>query len=122
MLFGERALVLLGGRTLSSVGGFEVFSAVKSGINGPHSGPDHRHGGSKDSHYDCRQRMRRARKEYPDANDGSRNSGYWRPKAEKQKYARDSRNQIREAQRQSSAFKEMRGPVIEEDGARQHAL
>ena len=54
----RKALVLLGGRTLSSVGGFEVLSAVESGINGPHSGPDHRHGGSKDSHYDCRQRMR----------------------------------------------------------------
>ena len=66
--------------------------------------------------------MRRARKEHPDANDGNRDSGDWRPKAEKQKYARDSRNQIREARRQFSVFKEMRGPVIDQNRARQHAL
>ena len=30
--------------------GFEVLSSVESGINGPHSGPDHRNGGSEDSH------------------------------------------------------------------------
>jgi hypothetical protein len=100
----------------------QVFSAVESGIDGPHAGSDHRRGGSKDRHYDCRQRMRRACKEYPDTNDGNRDSGEWRPKAEKQKYARDSRNQIREAGHQSSSFKEMRGSAIEQNRAREHAL
>lgn len=73
---GEEGVSTFGGieRCLVSWG-FEVLPAVESGINGPHAGPDHRHGGSKDSHYDCRQRMRRARKEYPDANDGNRDSG-----------------------------------------------
>ena len=120
---GEESVSTFGGieRCLAS-GVFEVLSSVESGIDGPHAGSDHRRGGSKDSHYDCRQRMRRARKEYPDTNDGNRDSGEWRPKAEKQKYARDSRNQIREARHQSSAFKEMRGPVIDQNRARQHAL
>ena len=108
------------GRLASRV--FEVLSSVEPGIDGPHAGSDHRRGGSKDRHYDCRQRMRRARKEYPDANDGNRDSGEWRPKPEKQKYARGSRNQIRKARRQSSVFKEMRGPVIHQNRARQHAL
>ena len=74
---------------------FEMFSAVESGIDGPHAGSDHRRGGSKDRHDDCRQRMRRARKEDPDANDGNRDSGEWRPEPEKQKYSRDRRYQIR---------------------------
>ena len=30
----------------------QVFSAVEFGINRPHSGSDHRHGGSKDSQHD----------------------------------------------------------------------
>jgi len=101
---------------------FEVLSPVESGIDGPHPGSDHRRSGSKDRHYDCRQRMRGARKEYPDANEGNRDSGDWRPKPEKQKYARDSRNQIRKARHQSSVFKEMRGPVIHQNRARQHPL
>ncbi len=67
--------------------------------------------------------MRRARKEeYPDAIDGDGNPGEWRPKAKKEKNARDSRNQKWEIRRQSSVFKEMRGPVIDQDRARQHAL
>ena len=66
--------------------------------------------------------MRRARKEHPDASDGNGGSGEWRPKAEKQKNARDSRNEIKEAQRQSVAFKDMRGPAIDQNRARQHAL
>ena len=119
----RRALVLLGGikRWLASRV-FEVLSAVESGIDRPHAGSDHRRGGSEDSHYDCRQRMRRGRKEYPDPNNGNRDSGEWRPKAEKQKYASDSRNQIREARQQSSVFKEMRDTVIDQNRARQHAL
>jgi hypothetical protein len=77
----------------------EVLSSVESSVNGPQSGSDHRHCGSKDSHYDCRQRMRRARKEYPDANDGNRDSGEWRPQANKEKYARNRRDQIGEGRR-----------------------
>ena len=53
----------------------EVFPAVESSINGPHSRPDHRHCGSEDSHDDCGERMPRRRKEYPDPGDGSRDSG-----------------------------------------------
>jgi hypothetical protein len=76
VLLGEESVSTFGGIERRLVpGGFEVLSSVESGINGPHSGPDHRNGGSEDSHYDCRQRMRRARKEYPDANDGNRDSG-----------------------------------------------
>ena len=93
VLLGEEKVSTFGGieRRLSS-GVLQVLSAVEPGIDRPHAGSDHRRAGSKDSHYDCRQRMRRARKEYPAANDGNRDSGEWRPKAEKQKYARDSRD------------------------------
>lgn len=101
---------------------FEVLSSVEPGIDGPCAGSDHRCGGSKDGHYDSRQRMRRAHKEYPEASDGNRDSGEWRPKAEKKKYARDSRNQIREVRLHSSVFQEMRGPVVDQNRARQHAL
>ena len=66
--------------------------------------------------------MRRAGKEYPDASDSNRDSGEWRPKAEKQKYARDNRNQIKKVRRQSVVFKDMRGPAIEQNRARQYAL
>jgi hypothetical protein len=66
--------------------------------------------------------MRRARTEYPDLDNGNRNSGEWRPKTNNEEYARDSRNQIREAGHQSSSFKEMRGSAIEQNRARQHAL
>ena len=100
----------------------QVFSAVESSINGPHAGPDHRNRGSKDRHYDCGKRMRRARKEHPDANDGNRDSGDWRPKAEQQEYARDSGNQIWEARRESIALNHMRGSVIDQNRAREHAL
>ncbi len=119
----RRTLVLLGGlKHFLASRVFEVLSAVESGINGPHSGSDHRHCSSEDSHYDCRQRMRRARKEYPDANDGNRDSGDWRPKAQKQKYARNGRDQMGEIGCQFSVFKEMRRPKIEQNRARQHAL
>jgi hypothetical protein len=102
---------------------FEVLSAVESGINGPHSRSDHRHGSSKDNHYDCRQRVRRAdREEYPDPNDSNHGSGYWRPKAEKQKYCRDRRHQERHSCRQAGDFKKVRDPIKEDDRARQYAL
>ena len=57
----------------------EVFSSVEFGIDRPDAGSDHRRAGSEDSHYDCCQRMCRAQKEYPDPNDGNRDSGEWRP-------------------------------------------
>ncbi len=67
--------------------------------------------------------------EFPDhANDiqdlysCNRNSRHWRPEPQKEKYARDSRNQIRESGPHSSSFNEMRGPAIEQNRARRHAL
>ncbi len=99
---------------------FEVLSAVKSGINGPHSGSDHRHRGAQPSQHDCGQRKRRA--EYPDLYNGNRDAGYWRPEAKKEQCARDSRYNMREAGSQSSCFKEMRGSAIEQKRARQYAL
>jgi hypothetical protein len=101
---------------------FEVLSAVKSGINGPQSGSDHRHRGAQASQHDGDQRISRRRQQYPGLDSSNRNSGEWRPKANKEEYARGSRNQIREARRQSSSFKEMRGPEIEQNRARQHTL
>jgi hypothetical protein len=118
----RRALVLLEVERCLVSRVLEVFSAVEFGINRPHSGSDHRHCSSEESHYDCRQRMRRARQRYPDLDSCNRNSRDWRPEPKKEKYARDSRNQIREAGHQSSSFKEMRGSAIEQDRARQPAL
>ena len=100
----------------------EVLSSVESGVNGPQSGSDHRHCGAQASQQDGGQRISRPRQEYPDLDSSNRNSGEWRPQANKEEYARDSRNQIGEARRQSSVFKEMRGPAIEQNRARQHAL
>jgi hypothetical protein len=100
----------------------EVFSAVEFGINGPHSGSDHRHRGAQASQHDGDQPIPRPRQRYPDLDSSNRNSRDWCPKAKKEKYARDRRNQIREAGHQSSSFKEMRRPAIEQDRARQHAL
>jgi hypothetical protein len=100
----------------------EVFSAVEFGINRPHSGSDHRHGGAQASQHDGDQRIPRPRQRYPDLDSCNRNSRDWRPEPKKEKYARDSRNQIREARRQSCVFKEMRGPAIEQNRARQPAL
>lgn len=101
---------------------FEVLSAVKSGINGPQSGPDHRHSGAQASKHDCGQRIAQRRQEYPDLDNGNRDAGYWRPEAKKEQCARDSRDQMREAGSQSSCFKEMRGSEIEQKRARQYAL
>ena len=100
----------------------EVLSSVESGVNGPQSGSDHRHCGAQTSQQDGDQRISRPRQEYPDLDSSNRNSRDWRPQANKEEYARDSRNQIGEARRQSSVFKEMRGPEIEQDRTRQHAL
>ncbi len=101
---------------------FEVLSAVELGVNGPHSGSDHRHCAAQASQHDGDQRIPRPRQRYPDLDSSNRNSRDWRPEPKKEKYSRDSRNQIREARRQSSSFKEMRGSAIEQDHARQHAL
>ena len=103
-------------------GVLEVFSAVEFGINRPHSGSNHRHRGTQTSQHDSDQRIPRPRQRYRDLDSCNRNSRNWRPKAKKEKYSRDSRNQIREAGHQSSSFKEMRGSAIEQDRARQHAL
>ena len=100
----------------------QVFTTVEFGINRPHSGSDHRHGGAQASQHDGDQRIPRPRQRYPDLDSCNRNSRHWRPEPQKEKYARDSRNQIREAGHQSSSFKEMRGPAIEQNRARQHAL
>ena len=99
-----------------------MLPSVKSGINGPHSGPDHRHRQAQTGQHDCGQRILRQRQEYPDLDKGNRNSGYWRPQAEKQKYARNGRDQMGEIGCQSSVFKETRGPAIDQNRARQHAL
>jgi len=75
---------------------FEVFSAVELGVNGPHSGSDHRYCEAQATQHDGDQPIPRPRQPYPDLDNGNRNSGQWRPKAKKQKYPRDSREQIRE--------------------------
>ena len=100
----------------------EVFSSVESGVNGPQSGSDHRHCGAQASQHDGDQRISRRRQQYPDLDNGNRDAGYWRPEAKKEQCARDSRHQMREAGRQSSWFKEMRGSEIEQKRARQYAL
>jgi len=124
-------VVLLGEENVSTFGGIEgclasrvleVFSAVEFGVNRPHSGSDHRHGGTQASEHDGDQRIPRPRQRYPDLDSCNGNSRDWRPEPQKEKYARDSCNQIREAGHQSSSFKEMRGSAIEQDRARQHAL
>ena len=60
---------------------------------------------------------RMAISEFPDhandiqtSTDGNRNSRDWRPEPKKEKYARDSRNQIREAGRQSSVSRRCEAP------------
>jgi hypothetical protein len=99
-----------------------VFSAVELGVNGPQSGSDHRHCGAQASQQHGDQRMPRPGQGYPHLDSSNRDSSDWCPESKKEKYARDSRNQIREAGRQSSSLKEMRGPAIEQNRARQHAL
>ena len=101
---------------------FEVLSSVKFGINRPHSGSDHRHCAAQASQHDGDQRIPRPRQRYPDLHSSNRNSRNWRPEPKKEKYSRDSRNQIREAGHQSRSFKEMRGSAIEQKRARQYAL
>ena len=100
----------------------EVLSSIESGVNGPQSGSDHRHCGAQASQHDGHQPIRRPRQQYPDLDSSDRDSRDWRPKAEKQKYARDRRDQIREAGHQSSGCKEMRGSAIEQNRACQNAL
>ena len=100
----------------------EVLSSVKLGINGPHSGPDHRHSGAQASQHDGHQRIPRPRQRYPDLDSSDRNSRDWRPEPKKEKCAHDSRNQIREAGHQTSGFKDMQGAEIQQDRARQNAL
>ena len=100
----------------------EVLSAVELGVNRPHSRSDHCHRGAQASQHDGDQRIPRPRQRYPDLDSCNRNSRHWRPEPQKEKYARDSRNQIREAGHHSSSFKEMRGSAIEQNRARQHAL
>ena len=100
----------------------EVLSAVKSGINGPQSGSDHRDRGAQASQQDGDQRIAQRRQEYPDLDNGNRDAGYWRPEAKKEQCARHSSDHIGEAGCQSSCFKEMRGSEIEQNRARQHAL
>jgi hypothetical protein len=100
----------------------EVLSSVEFGVNGPHTGSDHRHRGAEASQHDGDQPITRPRQRYPGLDSSNRNSRDRRPKAKKEKYARDRRNQIREAGHQSSGFQEMRGPEIDQNGARQHAL
>ena len=77
-------------------GVLEVLSSVEMGIDGPQSGPDHRHCGAQASQHNRHQRIPRPRQRYPGLDSGNRNSRDWRPKAKKEKYARDRRNQIRQ--------------------------
>ncbi len=76
---------------------FEVLSAVEPGIDGPHAGSDHRRGGAQASQHDRNQPIIRPRQGYPDLDSSNRDAGDWRPQAEKEKYARNSRNQIGQA-------------------------
>ena len=131
LYFLERKLAYFWGIERYPFGGFEsclvsrvleVLSSVELGVDGPQSGSDHRHCGGQASQQDGDQRIPRPRQRYPDLDSSNRTSRDWRPKAKKEEYSRDSRNQIREARRQSSSFKEMRGSAIEQNRARQHAL
>jgi hypothetical protein len=70
----------------------EVLSAVELGVNGPHSGSDHRHSGAQDSKHDDHQRIPRPRQRYPDLGSSNRNSRDWRPEPKKKKYSCNSRN------------------------------
>jgi hypothetical protein len=113
-------LALRGGRLVSRV--LEVLSSVKFGINRPHSGPDHCNRAAQASEQDGGQRRPGACEEYPDLYNGNRNSGEWRPKAEQQKYSRDSRNHMTDAQPKPSDFKEMHDPETEQNDTCQYAL
>jgi hypothetical protein len=101
---------------------FEVLSPVKFGINRPHSGPDHCHRAAQASEHDWGQRRPGACQEYPGLYNSNRNSGEWRPKAEKQKYSGDSRNHITDARPQSGGIKDMRHRETEQNDTCQYAL
>jgi len=123
LYFSEgRALVLSGDRTSSSVGGFEVLSSINLSINGQHSGPDHRHCDAQASQHNRGQRIAQRQEKYPDFDKGNRNSGYWRPQAQKQKYARYGRDQMGKIGCQSSALKKVRGAEIKQNRARHDTL
>ena len=122
VLPGEERLVLLGGRTSSSVGGFEVLSSINLGVNGPHSGPDHRYCDTQASQHNRSQRIAQRRETYPDFDKGNRNSGYRRPQAQKQKYARKGRDQMEEIGCQSSALRKVRGAEVKQNRARHDTL
>jgi len=64
--------------------------------------------------------MRLASKECP--KNGNRDSGWWRPKPEEQKYACGSANQIRKVDRKPRVFREMGRSDDKNYRARQHAL
>jgi hypothetical protein len=100
---------------------FEVLSAVKSGIDGPHSGSDHRHRQAEASQHNWGQRNPRGQ-EYPELNQGNRDPGCWRPEAKEEKRARDGRDHMRKAWRPPRVFNEMRGSAIKQNRARQPAL
>ena len=120
--FGGLNVTLLGIECGLASRVLEVLSAVELGVNGPHSRSDHRHCGAQASQHDRDQPITRPRQPYPDLDSSNCDSRDWRPEAKKEECARASRNQIRQAGRQSSSFKEMRGSEIEQNRARQHAL
>ena len=87
----ERMESSLGPRVL------EVFSSVEPGIDGPHSGSDHRNGGPHAREGDRGERVPWKGKESPDLENSNRDSSYGRPKSEKQKYACDNLDRIGQA-------------------------
>ncbi len=59
----------------------DVLSPVKLGINRPNSGADHRNRGTQASQHDGDQWIFQRREEYPDLDNGDRDSGERRPQA-----------------------------------------
>jgi hypothetical protein len=94
---------------------------VRFGINRPDSGPDHGQSHAENGQYNGDQRISRPQ-QHPDLDNGNRNSGEWRLEAKKEKYARDTRDQIWETTgRQSSGFQEARRREIEQNCARKYS-
>lgn len=62
--------------------GFEVFSSVEPGIDGPHSGSNHRDGEPQATECDYRERVAREGKQYPDLDNRDRDPGSRRPESE----------------------------------------
>jgi hypothetical protein len=100
----------------------EVLSAVQFGIDGPHSGSDHRHSGAKASQDNGDQRIPGPGSGDPDLDTSDGDSRDWRPKAQEQEEASDGRNQVGKRHGESSIFNEMQSSPVDQNRACQYAL